>query len=71
MIDVNALRKGVNLSSAIRSACEQLGINEKGGGHPAASGAKIPQDKLEDFLDTLEDILVQQKESSQKHLKKT
>ncbi|MHA1820580.1 MAG: DHH family phosphoesterase [Promethearchaeota archaeon] len=67
----NAIRKGVNLSSAIRSACEQLGINEKGGGHPAASGAKIPQDKLEDFLDTLEDILVQQKESSQKHLKKT
>ena len=43
--------KGVNLSQAIREACERSKIDVLGGGHPPAAGTKIPIDKSDVFLD--------------------
>jgi RecJ-like exonuclease len=43
--------KGVNLSTAIREACKQSGLDVLGGGHPPAAGTKIPIDKVNIFLE--------------------
>jgi RecJ-like exonuclease len=43
--------KGVNLSMAIREACELSGLDVLGGGHPPAAGTKIPVDKVEIYLE--------------------
>ncbi len=45
------VNKGINLSQAIREACELSKLDALGGGHPPAAGTKIPIDKLEMFLD--------------------
>ncbi|MFW9826604.1 MAG: DHHA1 domain-containing protein [Candidatus Thorarchaeota archaeon] len=45
------VNKGVNLSQAIREACENLNLKVLGGGHPPAAGTKIPIDKAEIFLE--------------------
>jgi RecJ-like exonuclease len=46
-------KTGVNLSALMKSGAEKFdGI---GGGHDAAAGAKITKDKLDGFLDYLED----------------
>ncbi|MHA1727470.1 MAG: DHHA1 domain-containing protein [Promethearchaeota archaeon] len=54
------IEKGVNLSSAIRDTCKKLGIEERGGGHPPAAGAKVPRDKIKDFLKSLDEKITQQ-----------
>ncbi|GAH07531.1 unnamed protein product [marine sediment metagenome] len=43
--------KGVNLSQAIREACELSQLDVLGGGHPPAAGTKIPVDKVDVFLE--------------------
>jgi len=43
--------KGVNLSRAIREACQRSNLDILGGGHPPAAGTKIPIDKIELFLE--------------------
>ena len=43
--------KGVNLSQAIREACELSKLDVLGGGHPPAAGTKIPIDKSDMFLE--------------------
>ena len=64
--------KGVNLSTAIRVACVKLNIEEKGGGHPPASGARIPVEKMDDFLKKLNKIVLEQKDKNKnKNNKKT
>ncbi len=45
------VNKGINLSKAIRDACELSGLDVLGGGHPPAAGTKIPLDKAELFLE--------------------
>jgi len=46
-------KSDVNLSDLMRSGAQKFdGI---GGGHDAAAGAKITKDKLDDFLDYLEE----------------
>ncbi len=45
------VNKGVNLSQAIREACENLNLKVLGGGHPPAAGTKIPINKAEIFLE--------------------
>jgi RecJ-like exonuclease len=47
------VEKGVNLSEAIRSVCNDLEIKELGGGHSVAAGAKIPINKMNLFLELL------------------
>lgn len=49
------LNEGVNLSEAIRYACTQIGLEDKGGGHAAASGAYIPKDDINNFLEILDE----------------
>jgi RecJ-like exonuclease len=44
------VNKGVNLSNAIREACNRSNLDVLGGGHPPAAGTKIPMDKVEIFL---------------------
>jgi RecJ-like exonuclease len=46
-------KTNVNLSVLMRSGAEKF--DGVGGGHDAAAGAKITKDKLDDFLDFLED----------------
>ncbi|MFX1425110.1 MAG: DHHA1 domain-containing protein [Promethearchaeota archaeon] len=43
--------QGVNLSTAIRYACEKSNLDVLGGGHPPAAGTKIPIEKSELFLE--------------------
>ena len=45
------VKKGVNLSEAIREACIHLSLDVLGGGHPPAAGTKIPVDAVESFLE--------------------
>ncbi|MFX1377484.1 MAG: DHHA1 domain-containing protein [Promethearchaeota archaeon] len=45
------VNRGVNLSKAIREACEQTGLDVLGGGHPPAAGTKIPLDRVDSFLE--------------------
>ncbi len=45
------VKKGVNLSEAIREACIHLNLDILGGGHPPAAGTKIPVDTVESFLE--------------------
>ncbi len=52
--------KGVNLSKAIREACEQTGLDVLGGGHPPAAGTKIPIDKAESYLENCNIVIRKQ-----------
>lgn len=47
--------RGMDLSVAIRSAAERVG--GIGGGHNIAAGATIPEDRKEDFLEILDQIV--------------
>ncbi|MEM4598143.1 MAG: DHH family phosphoesterase [Candidatus Diapherotrites archaeon] len=44
------IMKGLNLGLVMRACCEELGFGSEGGGHQVAAGAKIPKDKLNDFI---------------------
>lgn len=48
------IKKGVDLSLAIRSTCTILGLKAKGGGHPPAAGAYIPKKQIRQFLTQLD-----------------
>ncbi|UCD00789.1 MAG: DHH family phosphoesterase [Promethearchaeota archaeon] len=45
------VKKGVNLSQAIRDACALSNLDVLGGGHPPAAGTKIPVESVEIFLE--------------------
>lgn len=49
------IAKGMNLSTAIRQAAEEIG--GVGGGHNIAAGATIPSDRRSDFLKLLDEIV--------------
>lgn len=51
--DENIVRKGVNLSEAIRLALVETNLDALGGGHPPAAGTKVPLDKIDEFLTNL------------------
>ncbi|MFX1376616.1 MAG: DHH family phosphoesterase, partial [Promethearchaeota archaeon] len=51
------VNKGVNLSEAIRDACERSKLDVLGGGHPPAAGTKIPIDKVELFLENCNNVI--------------
>ncbi|HDZ17225.1 MAG TPA: DHH family phosphoesterase, partial [archaeon] len=55
--------KGINLSKAIREACELSGLDVLGGGHPPAAGTKIPIDKVDIFLENCNIVIQQQIQS--------
>ncbi len=50
--------RGLDLSSVMKTAAELTG--GYGGGHSVAAGATIPEDKKEEFLDIVEDIVSSQ-----------
>ena len=52
------LDAGVDLSVAMKTAAEYVGGN--GGGHRIASGANFPDDKIEEFLKKLDEIIGEQ-----------
>jgi len=54
------VEKGINLSKAIREACELSGLDVLGGGHPPAAGTKIPIEKVDLFLESCNSIIQQQ-----------
>ena len=54
------VKKGVNLSEAIREALDLSNLDELGGGHPPAAGTKVPVDKIDDFLENCNKIIKKQ-----------
>ncbi len=57
------VNKGINLSKAIREACELSNLDVLGGGHPPAAGTKIPLDKAEQFLNNCNIVIQRQFQS--------
>ena len=57
------VKKGVNLSEAIREALELSNLKALGGGHPPAAGTKVPISKIEIFLDNCDIVIKKQLES--------
>jgi single-stranded-DNA-specific exonuclease len=54
------INKGVNLSEAIRKALELSNLDSLGGGHPPAAGTKVPTNKIELFLENLDNVIKNQ-----------
>jgi single-stranded-DNA-specific exonuclease len=54
------VKKGVNLSEAIREALELSNLEALGGGHPPAAGTKVPIHKIEDFLENCDIVIEKQ-----------
>ncbi len=54
------VKKGVNLSEAIREACELADLDALGGGHPPAAGTKVPVDKIDLFLEKCNEVIKKQ-----------
>ncbi|MDR0887559.1 MAG: DHH family phosphoesterase [Candidatus Methanoplasma sp.] len=52
------LEKGIDLSIALKSACESVGGT--GGGHKIASGGSCPTERSEEFLSNLDKIIAEQ-----------
>ena len=52
------VRKGINLGDAMRVAAEKT--TGKGGGHNIAAGAQAPLDKVENFVETVNDLVGKQ-----------
>jgi RecJ-like exonuclease len=52
--------KGINLSQAIREACELSGLDVLGGGHPPAAGTKVPTGKADIFLENCNRVIQKQ-----------
>jgi RecJ-like exonuclease len=53
-----ALSKGVNLGDIMRIASEKYG--GKGGGHNVAAGAQVPIDQVENFINTVSELVGKQ-----------
>ena len=53
-----ALSKGVNLGDVMRVASEKFG--GKGGGHNVAAGAQVPIDQIENFINSVNDLVGKQ-----------
>jgi len=53
-----ALSKGVNLGDVMHVASEKYG--GKGGGHNVAAGAQVPIDQLENFINTVNELVEKQ-----------
>jgi single-stranded-DNA-specific exonuclease len=53
-----ALSRGVNLGDVMRVASEKYG--GKGGGHNVAAGAQVPIDQVEDFVNTVNNLVGKQ-----------
>ena len=53
-----ALSRGVNLGDAMRLASEKYG--GKGGGHNVAAGAQVPIDQVENFINTVNELVGKQ-----------
>lgn len=54
------VEKGVNLSEAIREACELSDLDVLGGGHPPAAGTKVPIEKIDIFLKNCDQVIKKQ-----------
>ncbi|MHA1775458.1 MAG: DHH family phosphoesterase [Promethearchaeota archaeon] len=54
--DKNLIEKGLDLGIVMRKACQQIGIEDPAGGHPPAAGAKIPANKLKDFIQVVNEL---------------
>jgi RecJ-like exonuclease len=53
-----ALSKGVNLSDVMRVASEKYG--GKGGGHNVAAGAQVPINQIENFINSVNELVGKQ-----------
>ena len=51
------IKRGVNLSEAIREALNLSDLDVLGGGHPPAAGTKVPINKIQEFLKNCNKII--------------
>jgi single-stranded-DNA-specific exonuclease len=51
------VEKGLDLGAVLRKVTVELGLENPGGGHAPAAGAKIPQAKLKDFLTLMDNFV--------------
>ncbi|MHA2283614.1 MAG: DHHA1 domain-containing protein [Promethearchaeota archaeon] len=54
------VKKGVNLSEAIREALELSNLKALGGGHPPAAGTKVPFNMIDTFLENCDTVIKKQ-----------
>ncbi|MFX0075486.1 MAG: DHHA1 domain-containing protein [Candidatus Hermodarchaeota archaeon] len=54
------VKKGVNLSEAIREALELSNLKALGGGHPPAAGTKVPIEEIDLFLENCNKVIKKQ-----------
>ena len=54
------VKKGINLSEAIRETLKLSDLNALGGGHPPAAGTKVPVEKIDIFLDNCNKVIKKQ-----------
>ena len=57
---ISIVKKGVNLSEAIREALELSNLEALGGGHPPAAGTKVPINKIDVFLENCDRVIEKQ-----------
>jgi len=55
---LNNFSKGVNLGDVMRIASEKYG--GKGGGHNVGAGAQVPIDQVENFINTVNELVEKQ-----------
>ena len=60
------INEGLDLAQIIREVCSDMAIENPGGGHPPAAGAKIPSARLKEFLDLVDKAVKNQFENSPK-----
>ncbi|MEJ2249264.1 MAG: DHH family phosphoesterase [Candidatus Lokiarchaeota archaeon] len=56
------VKKGINLSEAIRKALKRSDLITLGGGHPPAAGTKVPTNKIDEFLKHCNEVIKEQLE---------
>ena len=49
------IQKGIDLSIAVKNSAEKIGLHDISGGHKASAGAKIPKEKINDFILAFDD----------------
>jgi single-stranded-DNA-specific exonuclease len=54
------IQKGLDLSLAIKNSAEKIGLGQISGGHKASAGAKIPKDKISEFIQTFDEEIATQ-----------
>lgn len=65
-VSARTRNKTIDLSIVMREVSQKMQLDTSAGGHPPAAGAKIPQNRLKEFLVYVDEALGQQLEKAKK-----